>query len=228
MPGFIIAGPGDHAPIPSLSDGSGRQEFYYKYTWEVTSYFEDDGASDVPLYSDNPLVYLKDATLPTFTANVDSIVGGSLEYKWAKSVIWEDVKLSWYDSVGLVEKMRKWRKRVWNPITGIQPASAYKKMSKLKNYLPTYDGDKLGQPITWVLNNSWPKIIKYGDLTYTQSDVKLIEMTVAYDWAEEETEIEDQNQDQIMPQPIPVPVPTPAPVPFIEEDIEMLGRTGLL
>jgi len=191
MPGFIIAGPKEDVFPNLLSDAGGRQEFYYKYTWEVESYFEDDGASGDALYPNNPLVYLKDATLPTFTANIDSIVGGSLEYKWAKSVIWEDIKLSWYDSVGLIEKMRKWRKRVWDPETGIRPASAYKRISKLKNYLPTYNG-VIGQPIVWTLNNSWPKIIKYGDLTYTQSDVKMVEMTVAYDWAEEDTEKADQ------------------------------------
>ena len=38
------------------------------------------------------------------------------------------------------------------------------------------------------LINSWPSVIKYGELTYTTSDIKKVEVTLTYDWAEEITQ----------------------------------------
>ena len=191
MPGFVIGG-GPFKPVGGVSTGEvtgiplATREFYYKYTWEIQSYFEDDGAAGGrTLDGNNPLVYLKDATLPTFTAQVDSIIGTSLEYKWAKSVIWEDIKVTWYDTVGLVDIMKRWRKTIWTKNVGIKPGSFYNKKSQLRNFLPTWDHETA---IKWTLHNSWPKIIKHGDLTYTQSDVKLVEVTISYDWAEEKSE----------------------------------------
>ncbi len=59
-------------------------------------------------------------------------------------------------------------------------ANDYKKRSLLKYFLPT--GKKIN---TWTLINSWPSQIRNGDITYAGSNVKLIEVTVTYDWAEE-------------------------------------------
>jgi len=175
MPGFVVPGPngaigGNPTAVP------GRTEFFYSYTWEVFDLFEEVS------FRDSSIVLLKDATLPTFTAVTDSYVGSSLEYKWAKGVVWEDVKFVWYDSVGLIDHMQRWRSTVWTPEDGLQMANDYKKISLLNVHLPTWDDDKA---VNWKLNNSWPKMIKHGELTYTQSNVKLVEVTVAYDWAEE-------------------------------------------
>ena len=37
--------------------------------------------------------------------------------------------------------------------------------------------------MNWFLYNSWPSQIRSGELTYTNSDIKIVEVTVAYDWA---------------------------------------------
>jgi hypothetical protein len=76
--------------------------------------------------------------------------------------------------------MKEWRKSVWTPECGIKIAGDYKKNSTLRSYLPT--GAKANE---WRLINSWPSQIRYGDLTYTGSNVKMVEVTVTYDWAEE-------------------------------------------
>ena len=36
----------------------------------------------------------------------------------------------------------------------------------------------------WVLEGSWPQTIRDGDLSYTRSEVKIVEVVVVYDWAE--------------------------------------------
>jgi hypothetical protein len=188
MPGFVVGG-GPFAPVGGVRGNlmtgwpNGRRDFYYKYTWDISNFFDRDGVQGgLGLDGSNPLVYLRDATLPTFTAQSDSIIGTALEYKWAKSVMWDDIKVSWYDSVGLVNKMKQWRWSVWSEHTGLRPQGEYKKNTEIRTYLPNWDNDT---NVRWRLHNSWPKVIKHGELTYTQSEVKIVEVTVSYDWAVE-------------------------------------------
>lgn len=171
MPGFMVRGVGGHR-----GREDGRREYYYNYFWEIINLFE------TPLTQQGPsqIVGLKDATLPTFTVNKETYLAASLEYKFAKSVNWDDVKVSWYDHVGLLQTMKDWRANVWSPECGLADANHYKRRSIIEYYLPT--GQKT---CGWTLKNSWPSQIRHGELTYTTSDVKLIEVTITYDWAEE-------------------------------------------
>lgn len=166
MPGFQVQGLGD----PAVSS---RVEYYYSYTWSVPHIIGKDGTS-------LPLIMLKDATTPTFTANKENYIASSLEYKYAKSVTWEDIKLTWYDTVGLINVLKDWRRSVWTPEGGLKPASEYKRDTILECLLPTNNS-----PFGWKLLGSWPSQIRSGELTYTNSEVKLVEVTVTYDWAEE-------------------------------------------
>lgn len=178
MPGFVIGNVGGGFSKKQSS----KQEYYYNYFWEITNLFAGNpGESPADWTSPtSPLIALKDCSLPTFTVNKESYNGASLEYKFAKSVTWEDIKVSWYDSVGLLNVMKDWRKNVWSPECGLADANHYKRQSTLTYMLPT--GEKVN---TWVLHNSWPSQIRHGDLTYTSSDVKIVEVTVTYDWAVE-------------------------------------------
>jgi len=164
MPGFIVSGLGagvDNTPLA-----------YYKYTWTIDNVFGTmPGTTPV-------IVYAKEASLPSWDFEKDEVMGGSLKYKFAKSVIFNDVKISWYDTYGLASVIKKWRELVWSPATGLQNPDAYKTRSQLRAL--TYD---ILQQTAWLLYNSWPQSVKTGDLTYTDSDVKLVEVTVAYDWA---------------------------------------------
>lgn len=169
MPGFNVEDLGDREGV------SGRQEYYYNYFWEVEALFDDAQG-----FKKSALINLKDATLPTFTINKETYTASSLDYKFAKSVNWDDIKIAWYDTIGLLEKMKEWRQSVWTPECGIKMPNEYKKVSTLSSYLPT--GDETNR---WTLHNSWPSQIRYGDLTYANSEVKIIEITVTYDWAEE-------------------------------------------
>lgn len=170
MPGFVVPGAGGGHKKAVNS----RVEVFHNYFWQIINLFEDQGWAE----SETPLIALRDCTLPTFTVNKESYVASSLEYKTAKSVTWEDIKVTWYDSDGLLDIMKRWRSSVWTPEFGISVANVYKKQSSLEYYSPT------GLSVChWTLKNSWPSQIRHGDLTYTNSDVKLIEVTITYDWA---------------------------------------------
>lgn len=177
MPGFISQGIGDSSRQGSVHP-VGTEEFYYSYTWEIPNLFV--GASSVGYNpSTNPqLIYLKDATLPTFSVAKESVVGASVEYKFAKHVTFDDVRVTWYDTQGLISVIRKWREMVWTPESGIKTANEYKHHSYLVTYLPSGYG-----AVFYKLVNSWPSVIRHGDLTYTGSDVKIVEVTITYDWA---------------------------------------------
>lgn len=178
MPGFQVRTPGGTTggQVGIGGPSAARTEYFYTYTWEIFQLFEDN------IQAGSALVHLKDLTLPTFTTNTDSYTGASLDYKWAKSVTWDDVKVVWYDTKGLIDVIRGWRSTVWTPEGGLGVGSDYKKVSLIDVHLPTWEED---DKVSWRLINSWPKIIKHGELTYTNSDVKLVEVTIAYDWAEE-------------------------------------------
>lgn len=177
MPGFVVNSIGGHEQAPS-----GRLEYYYNYFWEIIQIGWGGNGPEAPR-SDNPIIALKDATLPTFTVNKESYQGSSLEYKFAKSVTWDDIRVTWYDTKGLLQKIRQWRETVWTTQCGLGQAKDYKQNSIIRNYLPTNQGK-----ITWILYNSWPSVIRVGDLTYTTSDVKTVEVTITYDWAYDHNE----------------------------------------
>jgi len=37
---------------------------------------------------------------------------------------------------------------------------------------------------TWALWNAWVKSAKYGDLDYSNDELRTVELTIRYDWAE--------------------------------------------
>jgi hypothetical protein len=176
MPGFNVNGVGDGRSASNLKP-------VYNYTWEIDSLFEDPG---------NTMALLaKDATMPTFSISKDTVDGSSLVYKYAGMVTWEDVRVTFYDVVLASDSpgattntkaskiLKDWRERVWAHTTGLKAPTEYKKDSKITTY--TLDWIK---NVTWTLRGSWPSIVKEGDLTYTSTDIKVIEVTISYDWAE--------------------------------------------
>ena len=166
MPGFKVG-------FESVEGIDAKTEFYYTYTWEVPLILGSTTKR-------NELIILRECTTPTFTVNKESYTGASLEYKFAKSVAWEDVKLTWYDTKGLIDRIRDWRRTVWTASEGLKTAKEYKKNSQISCFLPDSTG-----VFGWILRNSWPSSIRNGELTYTNSDIKVVEVTLSYDWADE-------------------------------------------
>lgn len=133
----------------------------------------------------------KDVTLPTFTANKEEVVGGSLRYKYASEIQWDDVKITFYHVFGsgsdTLSVLHGWRSAVWTPETGLGSPSKYKKTSIIGIYSP---GWELLYNVQLI--GSWPQTIKEGDLTYTSSDIKVVEVVISYDWAVMENKQSDR------------------------------------
>lgn len=177
MPGFIVRGgvDGQFGGVDNDVAVRSTEEYIYNYTWQIVDLF---GTSA----SDSAIINAKHATLPTFTVGIEKVQGASLEYKFAKNVTWDDVKVTFYDSVGLLKVLIEWRKSVWTAQRGLAMAEEYKKDSRIEVLGPNWDPDKSN---TWHLHGSWPSVIRHGDLTYTNSDVKVVEVNVTYDFADE-------------------------------------------
>lgn len=179
MPGFRVQNIGGHSiggapPIPANAD------YFYNYSWYIESLFENrPGGNDAVLH-------VRDVSLPAFTATKDTIMGTALEYKFAKGVTFDDVKVTWYDTNGLIDIIRKWRESVWTPQTGIATPGEYKKDSYINQYILSEWDNQQVPKIRHKLFGSWPSTIRHGDLTYTSSEVKIVEVSITYDWATEE------------------------------------------
>lgn len=182
MPGFNVENVVNYTIGQTVAKSS--TQFIYNYTWEVHKLFDTSAAN-------TPIVYVKDVSLPSVTLGKEDVKGASLNYKFASEATYDDVRLTFYDTVGFLELLRKWRKSIWDQSTGLRTAYEYKKQSDIKVYTP--DGELTE---IYVLNGSWPSTIKYGDLTYTSSDVKFVDLTVSYDWAEEYLSEADMNENE--------------------------------
>jgi hypothetical protein len=109
------------------------------------------------------------------------VLGGSINYKFAKSVNFEDVKVVFYDVFSILETIKKARDTVWTPKHGLGPASEYKGESEFHLL------DGAGKPTRiFKLKNSWIKNVSHSDLSYDSSNIKEVTLTISYDWAEEE------------------------------------------
>lgn len=170
MPGFRVGfETGDvNRSLPATT------KFYYNYTWEIPEIL---GTVSNRF---NQLIALRDMTTPAFTANKETFISTSVEYKYAKSITWEDVKITFYDTEGLINIIKSWRSSVWKETHGLMSASGYKKNTNIRCFLPD---DTKGYG--WKLIGSWPSSIRSGDLTYTSSDVKVVEVNLTYDYADE-------------------------------------------
>lgn len=167
MPGFIVSGVGAGAPTEALRP-------YYKYTWVITNLFGDA----INLSENRPLIYARDAMLPRWSFEMVEGKGGSVTYKYAGRIKWEDVRIDFYDTTGMAKILQDWRSRIWTPAVGIKPANDYKKESVIKS--AAYD---FLDNVEWRLINSWPSAVNTGELSYTESDIKRVTVTITYDWA---------------------------------------------
>jgi hypothetical protein len=172
MPGFRIEGNEENSLPPPDPDVKRA------HRWRIEKFGAVDNLPILP--SPDELLLAKSVTMPTFGFEEQSVLGGSIPYKFATKPAFSDLVVAFYDLIGLEPMIRKWQEAVWKPAQGIGQADRY------KDEVIVYLVDGQGSPVddAWVFVNAWPKIINHGELTYDSSDFKLLTVTVSYDFIE--------------------------------------------
>lgn len=164
MPGFNISG--GNGPSNTI-------EMLYSHRWLIKKLG--------PVGRDTLLI-ARDLVLPDLKIDRQEINGGTIVYKFAKSVKWDDVQVTFYDDSKLLSEIDKWVDLVYTNDAGIKshaPSGGYKQECQFE----LLDGEGTVKN-TIKLMNAWPVTVSQGKLTYTNSDIKIITLTLAYDWAE--------------------------------------------
>jgi hypothetical protein len=169
MPGFKIDGYGNSDNIPNTI------EIARSHRWRI----ENLGPIQQP---ENKLV-ARDLTLPTWKPERLEILGTTLYYKYAKNIKWEDVTVIFYDNYKIGTEIDRWRDRVHTNIDGIKKHGAGNQGYKLECEFHEIDG-RANIKRKLKLFGAWPTNINYGKLSYTDTSLKVIELTLAYDYAQ--------------------------------------------
>jgi hypothetical protein len=166
MPGFIIGGQGGPGPANTA-------EPLRNHRWAIET---------LGPVSSNTLLIARDLQLPDLKLERQEVLGGLLWYKFAKAVKWDDALVAFYDDGSIAGDIQQWIDLVYTNAAGVQshsPGSGYKKTCKF-NLL---NGDGSTEE-SMMLFNAWPVSKSEGKLSYTDSQLKLVTLTLAFDWAE--------------------------------------------
>lgn len=125
--------------------------------------------------------YAKELTPPSISFEEEVVKGASVEYKFPKSVKYDDVPMTFYDVHGFYKELDEMHKGVWTPKKGIRPAAEFMG----DTIFGTTDGS--GVIIDqWTLKNSYIKELSHSPLSYGNTDLKTVSLVVSYTWAEYE------------------------------------------
>ena len=160
MPGFKINGQG------TGPDGSPSIELLKDHRFTLTEFLGMDGTQD-------PFIQLKEVTLPEKVVETLEIKCPGTTYKFAKSVNYTDLVLSFYGTSGLIDKIEELENKVHTVDSGIGDFNTYLGDVTL-NFT---DGE--GSPLSILLfSNCFLSNTKFGDVSYGSSEIKLITLTL--------------------------------------------------
>jgi hypothetical protein len=183
MPGFAIGGG---------SGLSNTARFHREHRWEIITLGIPSGASGVGRPNlrtitrssaggggDPTKLYAKSIQLPALSFENEEVQGASHTYKFAKKAAWDDLTITFYDTFGLYKSLKTWQDMIWTPEDGIGVADKYKGN-------PIFGlTDEQGSLVQrYQLVGAYPRKISHGDLSYTNSDIKLLSVVFTYDWAQ--------------------------------------------
>lgn len=129
--------------------------------------------------SDSLFIFAKTLTLPEAAFEEETGPGASVDYKFPSKATYSDVELSFYDLHGLYAKLDEARKRIWTPETGLMAANNF----MAESIFEQYDGQNK-KTNSFKLINSYIKKLSHSQLTYDSSELKLVNVTLAYSWAD--------------------------------------------
>ena len=165
MPGFNIT-------ARDTNGINNKSEFHRNHRWIIEELGTPTGAPDERLYA-------KSVQLPSLTFVEEKIKSGAtVEYKIAKKANWQDFTIKFYDVHGLYKHYKKWQDKIWSPSQGIGLATEYK--SRVILALTNGEGEVMQR---YTAIGAYPKSVTHGELSYENSDVKLLTVAYSYDWA---------------------------------------------
>lgn len=184
MPGFKIGSD------QSIDGPSNKVELHRQHRWKISSIGIPIGAGSqfgsgtntsrtVPHDRNNITFYAHSIQLPQLSFEEERILGGSVYYKIAKKAIWNDVTIKFYDLYGTYKIFKEWQDKIWDPQRGIKWASDYKGTVILQ----LTDGQNNTKQ-QYTLNGAYVKDVQHGDLSYSNTDIKLVTVIFAYDFAD--------------------------------------------
>lgn len=175
MPGFVI---GETASANSIDH---KAEFHRAHRWRIEKL-------GVPILNqilfEKSRLYAHTLELPSLSFEDEKVDGASLKYKFPKRAVWDNVSVSFYDVHGLHIGLREWQLEMWTPEEGLRPANEFKRSAKF-----TLTDGKGEVKQTYTLVGCYPTKISHSELSASSSEIKLIYITYAFDYAT--IEIED-------------------------------------
>jgi len=168
MPGFTINGFGNQREIPNNLETARNYRWYIRKLGPITSM--------------RSLIVAKECTLPRWEPQKQEIEA-SLKYKYAKSINWSDVIISFYDTFTdpILDQLNKWRDKVYTNNAGVKKhgGGGYKDDTVILQL------DGSGNEIREItLKGSWPLSIDQGKLSMADNNITLVEVTLSIDYAE--------------------------------------------
>jgi len=164
MPGFIVGSVGDqNTPANTI-------ETLRNHRWRIAR---------LGPVSRFPLVLAKELQLPESLVDKQEILGGLIVYKYAKSVNWPDLRVTLYDDGEVTQELQKWKDQVYESDSGIKLHNNYKQNCRFE----LLDGTGV-VVIRVTLSGAWPYRISHGDLSFTNSEIKIVTVTLSYDDAQ--------------------------------------------
>ena len=170
MPGFNVCGSG--------SGPSATVETRRVYRFQMLNL----GMNANNQFSAPQLLFLQSASRPNFKFKTAEMHHNQEVATFAGKQEWEPCSLKWYDteqSPDCSAGIYAWLECVVNFATAnVSPPSSYKQQATLAMV------NGAGQPTEqWMMCNTWPETVDWGDGDYTGTDICVIEATMRYDRA---------------------------------------------
>jgi hypothetical protein len=134
-------------------------------------------------------ILAKDLQLPDLSILQQEIMPGQNTYKYAKGTKWSDIQVVFYDDGKILEQINNWRARIYSAGTGIKSHAlsfGYKQtcvFHLLSGCTKTTESG-INSVNVIILIGAWPSNISLGRLSYTDSKIKEITLTLSYDYAQ--------------------------------------------
>ena len=197
MPGFVLSreNGGDMGGNLRGQGASMEHNFYASFSWEIQNVQDLSSKLAVspsggPSINLGQEILLRTASLPQITFEKVASEGGTVNYKFAGNPAFEDIRISFYDTLKFGEIYRQWVDLMFTIEEGVKPPNSYKADSRIRKYLVDRDSANAQTSGTQIyqLFGSWPTSFKESELTYLEASIKSVELTLTYDYFTSETE----------------------------------------